>query len=299
MKIEEILQERCCPSCGEGDGLIAFTMKKSQFVFNNPTHNLKWFEALNIPEAFEFPFLRCGTCNFVYTKYRLRDDYYFSFYNEGILVDKSRAKIFRKEKRVKQTEIWLNLLRNCIDKENLKVVDYGGGWGDFLAISRSPGIEVFGLEFDQRKIDYARGQGIPLGDLDFIRRNAPYDLFMCNQVMEHLDKPKEALSHLRSLLIPGALGFVGVPDFNDEYLETVITLVKQGQVPPKEVNPFGHLNYFSPYTFKRMLNQTGFEVLGPHNRREEPTFTQEDFPRSSRKQGGGTPKGNLYNVKAA
>jgi hypothetical protein len=263
MKLNEILIERNCPSCKSSERTIAFRLLKSQFLYNNPTHNLSWFEKLNIPDDHKFPFVRCSHCGFVYSQFRLNDEYNFSFYNTGINVDSSKEKAFKKAKRIKQVEIWLNLLKNSPDKSSLKVLDFGGGWGDFLAIAKSYGVEVFGLEFDERKIEFAGSNGIPLHKMEFIDRNAPYDIFMCNQVMEHLDDPKRALQHLRSLLVKDAVGFVGVPNFNTKYLTENITLINRGGIPPKEINPFGHLNYFSPETFSKMLKECQFQVFTP------------------------------------
>jgi 2-polyprenyl-3-methyl-5-hydroxy-6-metoxy-1,4-benzoquinol methylase len=273
MKFEEILVERCCPSCSGNNSKVIFSLSKNQFLHNNPTHNIEWFEKLHIPEEHRFPFVRCNSCGFVYSKFKLNDDYNFSFYNEGVIVDSSREKIFKKSKRVMQVQIWLNLLRGSEDKKILKVLDFGGGWGDFLSIAKSYGVETYGLEFDERKIEYAKSQGVALHDMQFIDQHAPYDIFMCNQVMEHLDDPKSALRHLHSLLVKNAIGFVGVPNFNENYLNENIKLIESGGIPPKEINPFGHLNYFSPKTFASMLKEAGFEIFTPERKKNQHSLT--------------------------
>ena len=37
--------------------------------------------------------------------------------------------------------------------------------------------------------------------------------------------------------------------------------LKHGQRPPRELNPWEHLNYFSPETLRRMLNDEGFNTI--------------------------------------
>ncbi len=44
-----------------------------------------------------------------------------------------------------------------------------------------------------------------MGNMEFIIENAPYDIFCCNHVLEHLDKPKESLQQLKMLLYQNAV----------------------------------------------------------------------------------------------
>jgi 2-polyprenyl-3-methyl-5-hydroxy-6-metoxy-1,4-benzoquinol methylase len=275
MNFKDILVQRACPSCAGKDAEIIFHLNKDQFLYNNPTHNIAWFETLDIPSGHKFPFVRCSNCEFVYSQFRLNDEFNFLFYNEGVNIESSKDKVFKKSKRIFQVQIWLNLLRWSEEKNILKVLDFGGGWGDFLAIAKSYGVDIYGLEFDTRKIAYAKTQNIPLHDMAFINEHAPYDIFMCNQVLEHLDDPKGALRHLHSLLNKKAVGFVGVPNFNESYLKDNIKIIGGGGVPPKEINPFGHLNYFSPRTFIRMLGETGFEVFTPGTKSRKKSLAEK------------------------
>ena len=97
--------------------------------------------------------------------------------------------------------------------------------------------------------------------MDFIRKNAPFDIFMCHQVLEHLENPVKALSELKGLLVSGAKGYVSVPNFSSERLNAEISLIQKGNPPSKDLDPFGHLNYFNPESFSKILFNAGFEEI--------------------------------------
>ena len=146
-------------------------------------------------------------------------------------------------------------------QNQIKVLDFGAGWGDFLAIAKSPGVEVFGLEFDARKIAYAKSIGVQSGNLEFIRSQAPYDVFICNQVLEHLDKPYKALEEIKRLVRKGAVGYISVPDFNTDLMKHEILAIQKVEPFSKDIDPLGHLNYFTPDNLKNLLEKSGFQVI--------------------------------------
>lgn len=259
------LEERFCPSCSSQNQEKMFELSMSNVFKVNPTYNEGWFDENSISPDFEFPIVKCRECGFVFSRFKMKDEIAFRYYNESIDAQKSKEKIFKKRKRISFIEIWriLNLLSE--KQDYIRVLDFGAGWGDFLAIARSPGVEVFGLEFDKRKIEFAQSQGIPTGNMEFIRENAPYDIFMCNQVLEHLVQPKEALKELRSLLHSGTVGFISVPNFDDPIINQQASLLKGGLLAGKNVDPLGHLNYFTPWNLRRMVLDAGFEEIKPNS----------------------------------
>jgi 2-polyprenyl-3-methyl-5-hydroxy-6-metoxy-1,4-benzoquinol methylase len=100
-----------------------------------------------------------------------------------------------------------------------------------------------------------------VGAMDFIENHAPYDIFCCNQVLEHLDKPKESLRQLKGLLNQKAVGFISVPDFSLRRMDRLIKDIKQGKSVIKEINPWGHLNYFTATSLRQMLFDLQFREI--------------------------------------
>jgi 2-polyprenyl-3-methyl-5-hydroxy-6-metoxy-1,4-benzoquinol methylase len=232
-----------------------------ELISLNPTYDSAWFTKDTVDPDFEFPITKCETCAFNFSKYTLKDDLQFRYYNESILAEKSRQKIYKKEKREFLLEVWYRLNQLNQGNGSISLVDYGAGWGDFLAIAKCHGVNVFGLEFDKRKIDFANSAQVPLGDFRFLHENAPYNVFMCNQVLEHLNKPAQALQDLRAIVEKDAVGFISVPNFNEERMRQQEECIKNAVPTVIDLDPVGHLNYFTPEHLKRMVEQCGFVVV--------------------------------------
>jgi len=252
---------RVCPVCESKDSKELVILKVKTLLESNLGYKQEWFNQNHKLFNSTFPIVKCINCSFVYSKYRLSHDLTYEYYNNGIDSKKSEAKIYKNAKRRNLVSLWQKLLSLTKLDSPIKVLDYGAGWGDFLAVANCIGVDVFGLEFDQRKIDFAQKNGIPCGDIRFIEKSAPYDIFMCNQVLEHLDKPKEALTDLRFLLKDGAIGFVSVPNFPIEVVNEQIRLIEMGKLPSKDFDPLGHLNYFDVNSLRRILGEAGFEEI--------------------------------------
>lgn len=253
-------KKRNCPQCHSDDCNEIVQVSYEMIFPLNPTLRKDWFTKSTISRSHLFPIVECTSCGFIYSIFTLSEEMQFDYYNNAIDEQLSKEKIFKRKKRSSLIAHWEKLHSLSDDSlDHLKVLDFGAGWGDFLAVARSPGVEVFGLEFDERKINYARSLGVQIGDLDFVKSNAPYDIFMCNQVLEHLDNPKEALQTLRQLIKKGAVGFISVPNFNKNRIMKEIQAIKKGQPFSKDIDPLGHLNYFSPESFYKLLEECGFQ----------------------------------------
>lgn len=254
---------RNCPFCGCSANRIEATMPVSVLLESNPGYVRNWFTDETIAPSTVSTAVRCSDCGFVYARERLGDDFLAGYYQDGIDHEHSLKKIYSAHKRQAMIELWLQLYRIMRSDGQIKLLDYGGGWGDFLACARSIGVSVCGLEFDQRKIDFANNQGVPMGDLAFVRRHAPFDAFMCNQVLEHLSDPRDALNTLRGLLVAGAVGFISVPCYTEENLQSEIARLRHGELPSKDFDLLGHLNYFSPGNLREMVFKHGFVEIKP------------------------------------
>ena len=92
---------------------------------------------------------------------------------------------------------------------------------------------------------YMRTQGLPVVSA---LSEAPPNLhgIILSDVLEHLPEPRSASGDLRKLLVPRGLLCVNVPDFSESRVRTIAKQLNHGQRPPRELNPWEHLNYFSP-----------------------------------------------------
>lgn len=258
---------RCCPNCDANEYINIITVSPSHFVPLNHSYCTDVLGILGINPNELFPIVRCRLCGFHYSLYILNSDLLNKLYNQCIDLQTSQSKIYKVHKRKNYIRIWSELFYLWSEDKNdqtlhVRLLDYGCGWGDFMLTAQMPGLACVGLEYDRRKIAYVQDLGFEVVDShDHLARLAPFDLFFCNQVLEHLSLPKVALRHINGCLSMGAYGYISVPDFCSERVADVVNSLREGKPASKDVNPWEHLNYFSPTSLVKMLHDTGFRVL--------------------------------------
>lgn len=104
--------------------------------------------------------------------------------------------------------------------QNAKIVDIGCGVGDLLSEirKRKPAVNVSGLDFSSKAIDGACA-ALPDGEFQtfVIKCTLPYetgtfDLVLCTDVLEHLERPKVVVAELVRICRPGGVVVIVVPD---------------------------------------------------------------------------------------
>jgi 2-polyprenyl-3-methyl-5-hydroxy-6-metoxy-1,4-benzoquinol methylase len=261
---------RCCPNCNATEYVHIITVSPSHFVPLNHSYCGNVLEVLGVDPHEPFPIVRCRLCGFQYSQYVLTPDLLNRLYNQCIDPETSQAKIYRVYKRRAYVQIWTTLFYLWSEGKqdetlDVRLLDYGCGWGDFMMTAQMPGLRCIGMEYDQRKIAYVKDLGFEVVDShDDLQSAAPFDLFFCNQVLEHVSQPKMVMQKINSCLSPGAYGFVGVPDFGAENLEDAVNRFSTGGLVNKNINPWEHLNYFSPALLVTMLRDSGFRVIQPN-----------------------------------
>lgn len=140
-------------------------------------------------------------------------------------------------------------------KPSGRLLDYGAGAGQFARFMAGRGFESVGLE------PYSLGTTLEEPGLRLVR--APlaqvkaslgkFDVITMWHVLEHLEHPTELLSELRSMLAPGGVLVVSVPNFSSWQSE----VFKGGWF---HLDPPRHLLQFEPDTLAECLKRSGFEI---------------------------------------
>lgn len=138
-----------------------------------------------------------------------------------------------------------------------KLLDFGTGMGHFLeAISPYVGTAV-GSEINQRRLAFVREElGFKVYEGTDALRNefggGSFDIVTMYHTLEHLPKPMEQLKQVRSLLSPGGLLVVEVPNHDD-------WLLAWSDVYADFYYQEAHAYYFTPNTLNDALLRAGFE----------------------------------------
>jgi len=139
-----------------------------------------------------------------------------------------------------------------------RLLEVGGGEGDFLQLAEAEGWAVTGIEYSRAACERARSRlkrGTVLCDelRDASLPPEQFDLCVISDVLEHVRSPLEFLREIHRILRPGGVLFVATPS-TDSWSAR---LLRQNWMEFKTE----HLTYFDRQTLQTALFKTGFREV--------------------------------------
>jgi 2-polyprenyl-3-methyl-5-hydroxy-6-metoxy-1,4-benzoquinol methylase len=135
-----------------------------------------------------------------------------------------------------------------------RVLDYGCGHGEFVAVCRTLGLDAHGIDWAVDRREHGLVHIHP--SLDALRGSAAFDAVTLFEVLEHLAEPRQALEALTALLKPGALLVLETPD------TTAVTDLRSFN-DYLAIAPLGHINGFTPDSLRAIAERVGFRAIVP------------------------------------
>jgi len=152
----------------------------------------------------------------------------------------------------------LRLRRLLVARPAARLLDFGCGHGEFVAVCCALGLQAHGVDWaaDRRvhgvvhihpslqalRADGAHGNG--------------FDAVTLFEVLEHLADPRATLEQLVALMAPGAVLVLETPD------TTAVTDLRSfGDY--LAIAPLGHINGFTPASLRAIAARAGFRPLMP------------------------------------
>ena len=129
----------------------------------------------------------------------------------------------------------------------LKILDFGMGWGKWCQMAKAFGCESYGTELSEARIEYAIKNNIKVITYDEIPKYR-FDFINTEQVFEHIPDPFETLCHLNRALKPNGLIKISVP--NCKNIKTKLEIndwaaPKGSKNSLNPVSPLEHINCFT------------------------------------------------------
>jgi SAM-dependent methyltransferase len=216
-----------------------------------------------------FGLVRCDDCGLVYLSPRPSTDEIGQFYPQEFYGEltarpsRSRGGLAAVYNRLfptadaRRLASMLRLVRQHWPAAPGRVLDVGAGDGTFLDHMARAGWKTEGTELseDSARVaaERATGSRIHVGAFEDLElQSSTYDLVTLWDVLEHLYRPLEALRKARTLLRPGGVLLVSVPNY--QALEAQL----MGRRWPHLDVP-RHLHHFTPPVLSRMLAAAGFQ----------------------------------------
>lgn len=146
------------------------------------------------------------------------------------------------------------------DPKGKTLLDLACGTGEFLVIMQNLGYEVYGVDFNERAVDFFKNNlGIKnVYKEDVIKfledKKEEYDVITAFEIIEHLDNPKKLLELVHRALKPGGYFAFSVPN-RERYF---------GKISP-EIEiwdfPYQHLTRWNLESLKNFIKNYPFEAI--------------------------------------
>lgn len=217
--------------------------------------------------AEHFQIVRCRDCSLSFQKYVPGAALLEQIYDVWIpLSEKERL---RQERTVKDYAYSAEQVQFLIQQLGLrpsqvKVLDFGMGWSEWLGMARAFGCEVAGAELSEQRIAHAKSLGIEVFDWDEIGRRQ-FNFINTEQVFEHLVEPLPVARHLAQALAPGGLLRISVPDSR----RALARLGRGAQFQDLStdvavpVAPLEHVNCFDNRSLIALARHAGLRLVKP------------------------------------
>ena len=268
----KLLNDRAnCPSCN-------FNNCKQLLKLNWDNKILfSFFEYRNYPKNYikeaAYVLMECDRCGLIYQRYSPNDKLSNEIYNNWI-VKRRTANIkdysfnpFSVQNTIRNISEIHQLINFSLKKPSqLKVLDFGMGWGGWCKAAQLMGLEAYGTEINKKQIEYFKTQGLKVIDWKEIP-DYNFDIININQVLEHVPNPSLIISHVKKGLTFDGIIKIGVPDAQNiksnlkKDFQSQWFYAKGESYSLNPVEPLQHLNAFNYKALKYIMSQHGFQHL--------------------------------------
>jgi len=204
----------------------------------------------------------------VYCKTQWDDVTLARVYGNAIDHEKSAQKAEAIAKRMFLLQRWRSTLgvlklRGRQHVSDLKVIDYGCGWGDFVDVVDGRGVQCVGYDQDREKIASAKDSGRRIVEtVEELEAFGPVDVVFMNSVLEHLMDVDYHLQLVRRLLKRDGLFVFSVMDYRPRYIRRNMKRLEQGRPAlTKNLSPVEHVNVYDYRSVMQTLKRFGFRFI--------------------------------------
>lgn len=255
------MSARSCPACGATRARTAGTITAGRVIEGNVTYHADALALLGIESSEEYGFSICGVCGFLYAAELPAPDFLRIVYEQ--VIDSERAAFESQSPAwvAHQLRLGALLAEKLANVQVAHVLDFGCGYGTIVRAFRGPRVFCKGYEPSVTVVNALASQGLDVTtSMAEVEAAAPFDGVILSDVLEHVPDPLQVLATCRSLLKPGGWLAANVPDFGERRARAVLDDLRHDRVAPQDLNPWEHLNYFSPASLARMVERAGFLV---------------------------------------
>ena len=249
---------KICNQTGATIYLKSFNDEKLKLFFSSYYGEERYKNFKEKLQSTNYELLKCKICKFVWQKNIPNKNFSIDLYENIIDSNKSLKKSelkYYNQKKSNHKEI-KKIICN-FQKKKIKILDFGAGWGHWLMSGSGLFYDSYAFELSPSRQIFLKSKGIKVLNSDNINSYENYfDYIRLDQVLEHLDEPKDVLKTIKRLGKNDCIFYISVPD------GTKITEKEKPEVINKgPIQPLEHLNCFSKHSLKKFFDLHGFRPL--------------------------------------
>ncbi len=210
-------------------------------------------------------YVRCDECGQAFHRHILDPDWNERRFSQWMTQEaietferglKTPDKLFEKAAQNTRHVLQLEqLTRNLRNGAPVRILDFGCGYGEFLALCELYGFETYGVDRSSAKRDNGRFRRV-VPEIDDLRESgiSAFHVLTLFEVLEHLDDPRSLLEALREYLVTGGILVLETPDCSGvDGIRTREDYLK--------IHPLEHINGFTAATMRQLAERLGFAPI--------------------------------------
>ncbi len=202
--------------------------------------------------------VKCAHCGMVFVNPQPTENALQNYYSAQNLMQQESWSSYFEHQPKQIADLWSRRfrdIRRLTNGRNVRLLDVGSGYGDFLHTARQAGWQVHGFEFSEPVAEISRkkyGISVAVGEIfDLPAARNSFDVITIWHVLEHLRNPLAVLKRCRELLVPGGILVIEVPNLH--------FLARKSYRFPLSMTL--HLYHFSARTLPPLVERASFKVL--------------------------------------
>ncbi|MCB9030489.1 MAG: methyltransferase domain-containing protein [Deltaproteobacteria bacterium] len=226
---------------------------------------------LNLPESFRVTI--CNSCEMRWLNPQPTPEEYQAIYSESYFSGHGGTSEFPAPKEnyeedvINTRYVWfekrLDNIR-AIFPEAKSILDIGAGTGDFLHLAQKRGFEVAGLELSEFGCKRAKEKfSLELAciELDNFESEHKFDVVHLSHVFEHLTDPNTSLQKIYSLLKPGGIVIIEVPNQFRSWVDNFVDSLQGRKQQPRSLHSIHHPFFYGIQQLSTVVKKNNFEIL--------------------------------------
>jgi SAM-dependent methyltransferase len=257
-----------CPICASGNlGLLyrcAFTAPPIRDWLKQRYGEIGTID-FNLLEGAEYVLRECFECGLIFQQQIPNDEMTGIVYDGWADPNKSLDKKLRSVMGRGRTALEVMSIIDFLGKDpsDLRMLDFGMGWGFWCRIASAFGCDVYGLEVSSSRLSYAEIAGVKiLGPKEL--HSLDFDFINTEQVFEHLSQPLETALVLSGALRNGGILKISVPNgmrVKRRLRHPDWTARKGTRRSMNDVFPFEHINCFTHQSLRHLGARVGLSPI--------------------------------------